>query len=1450
MIKKTFFIILLLTIAALAAGYFLMPREQEVALMQMKDKRFEEARGSYEKQLADGNVTIEVVTRLSELYLQIGAVDKAIEVMEKYIATKPTDINAREKLGVYYQYAQRQEDYLRNLEEIQKLTPKPENLKTLSDIYNFNTQYEKQAETLNQLVETDQGGSVKNFMDLAYIHAAKKAYPEAIDILKEFKTKHPEEYGFEQTELMLTLMFDAKRGEEAALEADEWVKAHAQDYNNNARIINILHYRGNPQMAKNVMAQYTEEQINKNPALLEEYILLMLAEGKDEEAYQRLKGLYAKDELTPELKKRLMFFAFIREENELAKNLLEGTELASYNEEELVSLLEISAVQNVPMIRQKLNDTFPDAQYKDTYPVLMALMAVSNQSKDADARLDALDKIELNPSQLLQVARICTRHNKYNCTSQFLGKLPSHEELSDLEVANVSQLYLDMKKYETGYNYLTTASEGRVSNDIENVKVKYMAVHGETAALEEWLTSHKGMVGGRQLADLFYLALNNKQLPTAVSVAEFYHEKEKNDQSASILSQAYVRNGDYANAVTLLRDIDPMTEDDENNYMMALAKLSKTNPDYRKELTDFAGLKLQSDISEKQKMAIVYALVAAKETNAVMPHIRTLALKHGGQWAALYAENLDKMGKHDEARKFWVTLANQKSTPAKQKREIAYTLLNHGYKTDAVGIFKTLVANAKPDSAEMKELLFLWGPRPAAEDMKWLEARYLNAPAEEKSAWLTIIGDYSSTTAVQAFVERHPEALANKSIQNTYFSTMIASGQFAEASKPLYEAAKARGDKLWLKEYGDMARDNNMKREAMAAYETVVTLDPANDHAFRESGLLAFGMADYSASELLLAQYLQNANVFTADDRAYLALFHYAELLRRHKQMDAAIPYYRDTINNIDTFKLLTADAQSIKAQSLVWMGDVDAGMALYSNLINRFPNDDVLRADYISTLIDLKHYDEARSLLAMPILNKKAGSNDTVLFAYDKTANVTYKLQNADTELLVNFAPSYKPEALANQFQKAGWVNSIFYGYDTLLVEAKPGYKITIDTSAPVPAIGAEVSETVTSQNIDKQIRLRYELMAARVDVETGNTYYAANRLNELLPEYKDDSQLLGFIANVENYGGNWPRAQQLLATAQELAPENEDLKELDKSMRRLNAANIKLDHEWAHRDSADEQITTLSGWVNATQDTHVGVVIANNFVDATNIRRAGGQVGDFDGVRQKAEVYALYHTENGQQVKASLFGNNDTVGGGLSYAFFNPLGETTITGEYHKPYWDFVEGVLDDATRDRVAIIHSIRPNSKLVISAGPSYNRYNVEGTSNVYSTYGAEFDISYLLLESQPSLTLGYAFDAEYTKDGKKGTDSIGGYTYLFPLRTREIHFISANLSYDFDMDTYGSLLLGYGYDRFGGKGPSVEGRLTHELTENLDAQIRASYGIDGSETGNNISRIGAYIRWRF
>lgn len=1445
MARKHYLLILLVTLAGLGVSYLLWPRPQEIALMQMKDKYFEQAREAYEAQLAEGRLNIEIATRLSELYLQTGEIDKAIGVMERFIAQEPEHIEARRMLGTYYQYAQRQDDYLRNLEEINRLSPQAQNLGQLADIYNFNTQFDKQAQTLQKVVTLKPDAQAEQYADLAALYASKGEYAKAIETLRALQQMHPQSFTAAQEQMLVSLLLDNRQPQDAAAEAAAWIKAHPEQADANAQLISMVQYRASPKEARALMDLYSAEQLEANPQLQETSLLLMLGEGREDEAYAQLRKLHAQEHLTPELHKQLLMLSLARRDSALARELAQEAPLNAYSENELALLLELGLSQQERWLPELLSSRLDAGLDR---PVFSAMLATARRSGDAAAKLDALAQADLQTPQLLQIARICTRAGDEACARRFLSRLPQAESIDEATALGAAEIYIELRDYESAQSLLNTLPADTGSARAGQLQARIAAARGDVAKLQAYFDAQPEPLAPRMISDLYFSAANAKQWKAATVIAEFGHRQANSAESRSRLAYAYLQNGKNAQAAQLLRENQPLGEDDENNYLAALGKLAKTDDTARRELAHYVESRLRSGLPAKRKTAMVYTLIALKETDLAMPYIRELAMQEGGQWATLYAETLDKQGKHDEARQFWIKLAAQASTSAAQKRAIAYTLLNNGYKNDALPVFRALAQKAAPESEAVKELLFLWGPRPEPDAMAWLENRYLKAPTEEKAAWAALIAERSTPEALAAFMDRNPESSRHPQLLAAYFEAQAASGRLAQQGASLRHDAEERGDTAWLREYARVARANSMPGEARNAYEALIMLDPTDDMPLAEAGTLAYGQADYSLARTYLAQYAESPSA-QSPEASPAAFFYYAETLRRDKRLQEAAPYYTRAIELIDA-RAPSAENQSVKAQSQIGLGHVKEGLATFEAAVKTYPGDEILRADQASALLDLKRYDDARSVLAAPMQTAPLRGPVAAELALPPVGDGvhSYSLMRNDTELLVHFNGSRRPAALQPQaLQALPWIAGISEGYDTLLVTAREGYRLQISKLGEQPSLRAVADE---SGGNDKQIQLRRELQLARADLETGHVYAASRRLNALLPAYPNDAQLLGMTANAENYGGNWPQAQMLLGDARAIAPENEDVQSFDRDMRRLNAPNAKLDHEWVKRGDSNEQITTLSGFSRVSRDIIVGAIIQNNVADAENIRRADGRTGNFSGTRQNAELYALHHWENGQRARLAFYMNNDTFGLGGAYSFLNPLGETTLSAELDKPYWEYIEAVLDDATRDRLAISHTIKPRPDVTLTLTPSYNRYNVDGQDDVLSTAGAEFEAVYRLLDEQPFLAVAYGLDAEYQLDQKKSTDALGDFTRLFPLRTRELHALSLNGAYDFDDDTYGELLLGYGYDRFGGNGPIVEARLTHEFTDHLDAQIRGYFGVDNDNTDDSLSRLGGYVRWRF
>ncbi|HEU5046405.1 MAG TPA: hypothetical protein VFT64_01025 [Rickettsiales bacterium] len=385
----------------------------------------------------------------------------------------------------------------------------------------------------------------------------------------------------------------------------------------------------------------------------------------------------------------------------------------------------------------------------------------------------------------------------------------------------------------------------------------------------------------------------------------------------------------------------------------------------------------------------------------------------------------------------------------------------------------------------------------------------------------------------------------------------------------------------------------------------------------------------------------------------------------------------------------------------------------------------------------------------------------------------------------------------------------------------------------------------------------LRYKLLEARLNLETGRIYDATKQLNTWLeqPEYKDNSELLGFTANAENFGGNWPYATELLEKAHTLAPENQDVTDLLDDIRRTDAQNVHIGYDWIKYGHSLEDIITVGGFVNAPNHLQFGGEIKENYTMGRSLRLSNGNVGDANANRMQGEVYGEYSVQNGQRIKGAIFGNNDTAGVGGYYGFLNPLGRTTLSAEYHRPYWDIPEGVLDQTTRDRIEVDHVVKPNNKLTFEGDIAANRYNVEQETNVAESISGDFNVVYRLFDEvkyhKPFLDLGYNIDAEYMRSQKDSIDSDGELTHIFPLFSRQIHTPFAEVGYDFNPSTYGTATAGYEFDMLSNNsGPALSAKIDHELNNAFDVEAHASYGLDSANSASTITTLGGSLRYRF
>ena len=160
---------------------------------------------------------------------------------------------------------------------------------------------------------------------------------------------------------------------------------------------------------------------------------------------------------------------------------------------------------------------------------------------------------------------------------------------------------------------------------------------------------------------------------------------------------------------------------DDPSRLQDLFFIASNNGETRLAVAAASRLFQQRPTSEVRTW-LAQALIKAGRPGEALPHLREL-LQGGAEVRDLYGLALERSGAGGELTALLKQRAADRGLPAEQRREAAFRLLKAGEREAAQAVFLDLAANAPPDGIDVQEMLFLWGPRPSAKALDWLEQR-------------------------------------------------------------------------------------------------------------------------------------------------------------------------------------------------------------------------------------------------------------------------------------------------------------------------------------------------------------------------------------------------------------------------------------------------------------------------------------------------------------------------------------------------------------------------------------------------------------------------------------------------------------------------------------------------------------------------------------------------------
>lgn len=349
-------------------------------------------------------------------------------------------------------------------------------------------------------------------------------------------------------------------------------------------------------------------------------------------------------------------------------------------------------------------------------------------------------------------------------------------------------------------------------------------------------------------------------------------------------------------------------------------------------------------IAPKQQDAMLYETLARLPPQSTLPVLRIAAATGRTDWLSAYEDRLGRAGMQDELRS--VLRADAASEhDATRLQSLASRLVELNDRDGAVGILRASAAGKPPASAEVEQLMFLWGPRAAREAVAWTRDQALAAPLQAVPKWLDHLAYLGDPGTVVSVVERRPSALsASAAAVRAYGAALV--GAHARAKAELGGAIAAASSPDVLKALAQLALDTGQNASAWHAASLAASASPSDPQALLLAAEAAAGMRRSEDAARFYTQVLalapQPVDVCIDAGDALLAAKRLAEGRKVLQAALARLPSEPSTL----------ADAR-LRARSLMLLSRDDEAARLLTEWLARFPGHPGLRADLLQARLD-----------------------------------------------------------------------------------------------------------------------------------------------------------------------------------------------------------------------------------------------------------------------------------------------------------------------------------------------------------------------------------------------------------------------------------------------------------------------------------------------------------------
>lgn len=407
----------------------------------------------------------------------------------------------------------------------------------------------------------------------------------------------------------------------------------------------------------------------------------------------------------------------------------------------------------------------------------------------------------------------------------------------------------------------------------------------------------------------------------------------------------------------VLPTIENLARGKNEQWLYAYADISVRSGD-KPRLVRFLESELRrTDLTPEGKKLHLQLLIEHGGYGCALSFLRYFVDNGLEEWIPSYEEALTTLNRKADLIAFWKERAAMPSISETERRSLIPRFLEAGEKQPAEALLLPLAANSGPGGADVLQLLYLWGPRPLAPALDWLESRGRSAPGAERAVWMQVLVNAGAASRAVKLVPADIDPASDPEVFDVYIEALAALKDTVTLGAAITRAAAFDNDSIRLRRLGKVAMENGLTAQARLSLERLIETHPEDRDALKQLGAIALWEGRLSDGRRHLEALL------TLGGADYESNFYYGEILG-HDHDARARTYYQRALDQTNGAKEQTGELKLLRAQLLQRLNRVTESQAAFEDLMRQNPADRKLTAEFAAALLQAGRYGDAKRIL------------------------------------------------------------------------------------------------------------------------------------------------------------------------------------------------------------------------------------------------------------------------------------------------------------------------------------------------------------------------------------------------------------------------------------------------------------------------------------------------------